>query len=954
MRTNRRKTLKTNGFFIVLALAGLSAAVQPVSPQPSRPHPGPVPESPASSILTGRVRFEPVLTPEQERLRAHAKVLQGLGISDLTSLGPLALPSGSLAAPVGLLKPKSELLGVVQMLSGRRAVVSPGGSRSFEPFTAPGRVLLTEASAEAAFAIMGRGQMSPDALKTAQATVPLNTAYWAAQQIQIPDDTTIVLMAGNRKLVLIANQIKVGKNVTFTYERSTAGIPPSVPPKPGKPGPPATPSPFSQGDTGMPGTAGSTGGPGLSYDADANGTAPQIEIWTLDLQGSPAFDLKGQDGGPGGRGGDGGDGGNGGQGSDSECAKIFGAGFNCKSGPGDGGNGGPGGRAGDGGRGGNGGVGGRFALYAPQASITAFTAGFFATVDGGGAGPGGVPGTPGAGGAGGPVGHVLCNVCNGPAASRHSGSPGAQGVAAQQGPAGLPGIVQQPDPIRFVPITQVEFDAELTRPAIDHFASAVSPQGKAVQGETVTIHGLRFTPTDTVFVLDPAGSGVTSATTFLSDTLLSFQVPAVPGGFRSVQVRRLNGQTSNLATLYVLPTLAGTVPGPRITPGDPIQLNGTGFAPGARVRIDNLDIGQATYAGPNTLTIQVIRPPTMPLKPLTADGGESAQLTVALADGTVTAPLQVVLDTYRILVFGDSIVWGAGLQVSQKFYSLTEAFVRDHQPGNRRVVKSVAAHTGAHLGLTPFDSTTLPAIHGEVPTHYPTIFHQAEGFFGKPEAPYVDLILLDGCANDMGMLNWMDPLKDKSWIEQSAAWHCHDGMLQQLDRLAQEFPTAKIIVTGHYAPLGKNSDGARLAGFMVAVNKEWFNIPGYIVAGVLEPGAKDKIVANCATFAKASNTQLALAVQDANAKLVAPRILFADPAFDPDKHAAMSGSESLIYGLRLNGDPEDPITVALTRKQACQTYKDRTDNVPTCVRASAGHPNPKGAQRYFEAIVPFL
>ena len=165
---------------------------------------------------------------------------------------------------------------------------------------------------------------------------------------------------------------------------------------------------------------------------------------------------------------------------------------------------------------------------------------------------------------------------------------------------------------------------------------------------------------------------------------------------------------------------------------------------------------------------------------------------------------------------------------------------------------------------------------------------------------------------------------------------------------------AQIIDTGYYAPVGRNTQGARLVGLMSAINSAWYNIPGYIVAGVLAPGAKDKIVANCATFAQASNAQLALAVKDANAKLTAPRIAFADPGFDPDKNAAMSGPESLIYGVQSNGDPEDPSVVAQARKQACQANQSRTDDLVTCVHASAGHPTPQGAQRYFQAILPFL
>ena len=181
----------TNRFFIALALAGIATGAQPLSAQPPRPRPGPILEAPPSAIPLDPTRFKKPLTPEQQRLHDHAMVLRAFGISDLASLGTLTLSNGALAAPVGLLRPTNgAILGDTQTLSGRR-VVSTGGSRSFQPFTAPGRVLLTETSASSPN-LMGRAGVS----KTTQATIPLNTAYWAANQIQIPADTTIVLAGG--------------------------------------------------------------------------------------------------------------------------------------------------------------------------------------------------------------------------------------------------------------------------------------------------------------------------------------------------------------------------------------------------------------------------------------------------------------------------------------------------------------------------------------------------------------------------------------------------------------------------------------------------------------------------------------------------------------------------------------------------------------------------------------
>jgi hypothetical protein len=56
-------------------------------------------------------------------------------------------------------------------------------------------------------------------------------AYIAATRLEIEDDTQIVLKYPNRFLFLIASEIRVGKNVTITWDRSlnNAPDPPNAP-----------------------------------------------------------------------------------------------------------------------------------------------------------------------------------------------------------------------------------------------------------------------------------------------------------------------------------------------------------------------------------------------------------------------------------------------------------------------------------------------------------------------------------------------------------------------------------------------------------------------------------------------------------------------------------------------------------------------------------------------------
>jgi lysophospholipase L1-like esterase len=864
----------------------------------------------------------PVPSPGADRRALHTKVLrEAYGIQDIASLGTLNL-NGSVVLEPGLLRARGDLVaGTMQVKNARRADMA---AKKFVPL------------------VITASTLKFDPPPVAQATglnVPLDVAYIAAKTLNIPDNTNLVVKYPNLNVVIMAEQANFGQNVTITYERPDA-TPDPQPLKPGKPATPAVPNPFSVGNRGANGTAGTAGMKGRSF---GDRHAPEVELWVLGMSGAPAFDLRGQDGGVGSKGGDGGDGGNGSAGSPSKGNLVT-----CNYGPGSGGDGGAGGRAGDGGPGGDGANGGRLTLYAPQNVIAAYQAGFFITVDGGSAGPGGIPGTPGAGGAGGPVGAINGNACKKPASERVSGHAGAQGAAGVQGASGTAGVAQTPDPIRMLAIQPSDFIAAFEYPALESIDVPGTKSGSAFEGDVVTVHGQRFLDGDTILVEKAPGQWTPAVTTILGDKLLSFVVPAVPGGVRAIVLEQMStAKQSNKLTFAVLPKVVDTTPSPRIRPGSEVIVNGSGFAPNMTVTLNQQPAGSLTYVDPNHVKYLVRRPSA---GIASNAGGEPAALQLKLADGTAAAPINVILDTYEIAVVGDSVAWGVGLQEPLKYSGLVEQKVRDlNQQSNIGVYRGVEAHTGAKIGVG--DTNGLPAIHGEVPTRYPTVLAQLDAYASRPTSQYVDLVLVTACINDIGIFTVMDPQVSTSALESKTTAACHDDLLAMLKRAGQVFPTAKVVATNYFHIFGPTSAGTRLVAFLIAIDHPLVKIPGEIVGGVLKPATSARVIQNTMTFHAKSTAEMQRAVNDANAHFGgAPRFFFADAKWGL-QNAALTGLDPWLFGVNLDGSAED--LIAAERKTLCEQHKDRSDKL-ICTHASAGHPNVKGAQQIANAIYPFL
>lgn len=584
-------------------------------------------------------------------------------------------------------------------------------------------------------------------IKTSQINV--DTAYWVATEINIQDNTTVVLKQPQHYLILIAEKITVGQNVTFTWERPSKSSP-ATPWKPATPQQAAT-STSLEGITGTNGTHVVKGG-----RASDGHSAPELEVWVLDMVGRPAFDLRGQDGTTGGVGQEGG---NGGQGGKGKPAQLDWSGF-CKSGAGAGGNGGAGGPVGD-----------------------SVKANFGAVC-----GPG----------------------------PRTAGSKGPDGSYSGQGASGYEGG-KLTEPLSMRVIDPDDFRRKLLEPVI--FEASPSYTFAA---DCVTLTGQRFTKSDVVLI-----DGSPIQTNVNSDTSLQFLVPFLRGGQHTLQVKQSDGTLSNKASLYIKPKVNSaqqdnnvTV---RVSPGKKVSLIGSGFSENAIVRINGQDMPDVALLSPTQLEFTLIRPSSVEENP----SGETVMASVLLSDGTPSNTINIVLDTFHMLGIGDSVSWGQGLAPHEKHYSLVGNAVKANL-GNIGHYTQVLAHSGAIIGVDA--TSTNPVADGEVPLSHPTILEQCDLFIG--EKGKVDLIIMDGGINDVNLRTVLNPFDDT----ELAALHRTHFLVNSkklMSKVAEDYPHAKVIVTGYYPPVSEHSDLSAVEVLLVALGVAVQGVPGGVVSGFL-------------------------------------------------------------------------------------------------------------------------
>ncbi|MCB0237407.1 MAG: hypothetical protein KDH08_01955, partial [Anaerolineae bacterium] len=226
-----------------------------------------------------------------QRLTHLKSVLEDNGITNLSGLGNLRIGgNGVNVIPTpGILLPSKDPKGLL----GRQVNVAgvtiaemsgTGGQRNLP--TRRTFVIANELKARP----LARPVVPHDSVFL---SLGVSVAYWVAKEIEISDNTTVVFTSRSKYLYLIAESIKLGSNVQFTwkppdYRQSIAAIP--APSQPRQTRHPDSDTEVIHG-TEQVNVHARNGNDGV------HGTdAPAVEIWTLALTGRLVVNFAGQSG----------------------------------------------------------------------------------------------------------------------------------------------------------------------------------------------------------------------------------------------------------------------------------------------------------------------------------------------------------------------------------------------------------------------------------------------------------------------------------------------------------------------------------------------------------------------------------------------------------------------------------------------------------------------------------
>jgi lysophospholipase L1-like esterase len=325
----------------------------------------------------------------------------------------------------------------------------------------------------------------------------------------------------------------------------------------------------------------------------------------------------------------------------------------------------------------------------------------------------------------------------------------------------------------------------------------------------------------------------------------------------------------------------------------------------------------------------------------------------------------------RVVVAGDSVVWGQGLETDEKLHSI---LLREYPDvvGGAATISSAdfRAHSGAVIdgGTLRHPSVVATELWQEVPHDSPNIIEQIESIaVSQTDAhPMISLVILNGGINDINFRVIADPFEDDERLDRSIRATCYVDMLKLLRTTRTRFPRATIVVLGYYPILSEHSS-IRALQLTVALMLLRAGPIGPLVA----EGIAKRSVRRFRLFHRRQLSWLRRAVTEMSNSpdTRGPGVLFAHPAFGPRN--SVGAPESLLFsptvpqdveeawaGFRrsplsaiLLVEPGDPLSTR--RRVACNALTTGVENLQ-CLVASLGHPNQAGARRYAETIATVL
>lgn len=331
----------------------------------------------------------------------------------------------------------------------------------------------------------------------------------------------------------------------------------------------------------------------------------------------------------------------------------------------------------------------------------------------------------------------------------------------------------------------------------------------------------------------------------------------------------------------------------------------------------------------------------------------------------------------HLLVLGDSIMWGQGLQEEEKFSSRVKCWLQE------KINREVKVHVEAHSGAVISGASAQPdftATSGEVNLTSPNINQQLDHAiqFHKENKTAPSLILMNGCINDVGVKNLLAASTPLEVLRAQARKSCGDDMHVLLQRVRNSFPQAQVLVTGYYPIVSlQTADNAFLRLLVKKLNNQRPE-----ARHMTDKEMRERLIAISEEWYKTSTASLIEAVGKTNAEIApeSPRVRFVEIQFGPEH--VFAAPDTLLWNFMFattNVSGFAKVIVLLSfgtaaykandhvresRIKSCeQTFQKpkgikeeknkkeaRQDLFLICRYASLGHPNQMGALIYAEAI----
>lgn len=308
--------------------------------------------------------------------------------------------------------------------------------------------------------------------------------------------------------------------------------------------------------------------------------------------------------------------------------------------------------------------------------------------------------------------------------------------------------------------------------------------------------------------------------------------------------------------------------------------------------------------------------------------------------------------TFHMVVIGDSIAWGAGLEQKEKYYYKVADWLQNKLM--RPIEVTVLAHTGATL-VKPqkIANTERLFTNPDLSSWDPTISEQA-GNIINPEK--VDLILLSEGINDINVNTILNPLTDPAQIR-SLCKGIEEPLQNLFVKLLGKCTNSKIIITSYYPIVSNNTSESELNVFaneFQSLDSDSNEGKGFnLIKNMFGVKRTISMLSNNSNqFDNQSKLSMSSAIEQANQYSVShfgeKRVFFAPVNF-PSKRS-YGTNESWLWELTdprtNNGKPTNDhkyaYRVSLCEKTFCD-WKEKVNAI--------GHPNVEGANEYNRTII---